>query len=638
MIEIYFDGVLIDSDYYAKITNDFKLFDEKFMLGTTTSNTFVIEVPSNIVTSIPLNVNIKLDGKDYANLIVDKFEIINDTMLSLTLTDKMTLFNVPYDASSIVPCSLATILQHICTSFGVELGTQDFINSDIIVNYYDSTVNARDYIGYIAELNGGYAVIGQDGKLYLKKFDSLPVDVDIDTCEDFRIHEHHIVERVVFDNGLLKYETSQDTTLETIYLDPNNVYITSQEIFDNIANEILGFEFYSFETGNCEINPSLLAGDLINFTDGINNYISIAQYSLDFNGRWIGGYSLNVNSKQQQETQQIGLDTQIKNIKVRLDRDENELDIVVQNAMNNSSDIANLNIKADSIQSSVSNIENEVDENYNEITQTIDNLMVSIQNTGGSNLIANSVMFALDSYGSPTSWNVEGDGTLNIQSSSEAISNGGISGHVFILNNKKVRQRVNVKADNNDIPDDQKSYYTLNCKIKKSAVGTAYIKVFNDNEEYLISLEPGQDIFYSDYEISGILPTMNYYDVEFYGSEDSDVTFTDVMFALGKYKTSWTQANGEIMNTQVNINVDGVLVKSSVYEGDYTVMSPLEFAGYSNINGIVTKVFSLNKDVTTMTKVEAKNEIKMIPLKAVAITTGDLQGWAFVPSTKEQGG
>jgi hypothetical protein len=89
------------------------------------------------------------------------------------------------------------------------------------------------------------------------------------------------------------------------------------------------------------------------------------------------------------------------------------------------------------------------------------------------------------------------------------------------------------------------------------------------------------------------------------------------------------------MNTQVNINLEGVLVKSSIYLGDYTVMSPLEFAGYSNINGTITKVFSLNKDVTLVKKLEAEDEVKMVPIKIVPITSGDLQGWAFVPSSKE---
>ena len=61
-------------------------------------------------------------------------------------------------------------------------------------------------------------------------------------------------------------------------------------------------------------------------------------------------------------------------------------------------------------------------------------------------------------------------------------------------------------------------------------------------------------------------------------------------------------------------------------------MSPLEFAGYSNINGTVTKVFSLNKDTTLVKKLEAEDEMKMTPIKIVPIKTGDLQGWAFVPS------
>ena len=89
------------------------------------------------------------------------------------------------------------------------------------------------------------------------------------------------------------------------------------------------------------------------------------------------------------------------------------------------------------------------------------------------------------------------------------------------------------------------------------------------------------------------------------------------------------------MNTQVNISVDGVLVKSTVYEGDYTVMSPLEFAGYSNINGVITKVFSLNKDTTEIEKLKVDNGIVMPPIKIVPVTSGARQGWAFVPYSGE---
>lgn len=221
--------------------------------------------------------------------------------------------------------------------------------------------------------------------------------------------------------------------------------------------------------------------------------------------------------------------------------------------------------------------------------------------------------------------------SLVIQSSAEALANGSLSGHTFKLLNTKVKQRVQVKADSGT--DTNKVYYSFSTKIKKDATGTCYVKLYNSNEEHIISIPAGESVFYKEYEIKALLPKDNYYDVEFYGSADSNATFTDNMLAIGQYKTQWQQANGEVMNTQVNINLEGVLIKSSVYLGDYTVMSPLEFAGYSNINGTVTKVFSLNKDTTLVKKLEAEDEVKMVPIKIVPVTSGDLQGWAFVPST-----
>jgi hypothetical protein len=232
-------------------------------------------------------------------------------------------------------------------------------------------------------------------------------------------------------------------------------------------------------------------------------------------------------------------------------------------------------------------------------------------------------MFAYDSDKKPKDWTVEGNGTLIIDSNVESLTAGGLSGHSFTLLNKKVSQRVAVSTDN---------YYTFSTKIKKDTTGSCYVKLYNDSESYTIEIPVGENAFYKDYELKGLRPKDNYYIVEFYGSVDSDATFTDNMLAIGDLKKQWTQANGEIMNTQVNFNVDGILVKSSVYLGDYTIMSPLEFAGYSNINGTITKVFSLNKDVTFVKKLEADDEIKMVPIKIVPVTSGDLLGWAFVPS------
>ena len=369
MIKIYFDDLLIDDDNYISITNSFKLFEEEFMLGTTASNTFHIEVPFTEISNIPHQVLIMIDDMKYATLIVDDYEIKDNNVLSLSLTDQMVKLNFSYDASTIVPCTIKQLLDNICLVGGIDLGTVEFPNDDVIIDFYDNTISAREYVSYISELAGGYAIFGKDGKLYLKQFGSFSQDIDIGECEDFKIGQHHVIERVVFDNGLLKFETSSDESLETLYLNSDNPFIINQEIFDKIVEKILNFEFYSFETGNCPIYSTIIAGDLINFTDGENNYPSIAQYSLDYNGNWLGGYSLMINSKRQQETKQVGVSTQVKTLKVRLNRNESELDILSQKTSNNDSQIANLNIKADEIKSNVNLMMENTNENINILRQ-----------------------------------------------------------------------------------------------------------------------------------------------------------------------------------------------------------------------------------------------------------------------------
>lgn len=218
------------------------------------------------------------------------------------------------------------------------------------------------------------------------------------------------------------------------------------------------------------------------------------------------------------------------------------------------------------------------------------------------------------------------NGELIIGTNTESLNAGCLSGHSFTLLEKKASQKILVNTD---------SVYTFSTRIKKSLAGSCYVKLYNSEEEHIIEINNNEESFYGEYALQTLLPKDTYYIVEFYGSSDSEATFTDSMLALGEYKSQWTQANGEIMNTQVIINSGGVLVKSSIYLGDYTIMSPLEFAGYSNINGTITKVFSLNKETTNVTKLKAEKEIKMTPIKVVPITSGELQGWAFVPSTEE---
>jgi hypothetical protein len=108
------------------------------------------------------------------------------------------------------------------------------------------------------------------------------------------------------------------------------------------------------------------------------------------------------------------------------------------------------------------------------------------------------------------------------------------------------------------------------------------------------------------------------------------------MLNVGTLGLQWSNANGEMYNSAVTFDINGVKVNSSVYDG-YTVMSPIEFSGYyRNSQGVMQKVFSLNKDVTEVAKLNltaTDASIEMGTLKIVYINADGKRGWAFIPSS-----
>lgn len=544
--------------------------------------------------------------------------------------DYMIKFDALYKDTNTYPIRLDDYLENLCNQVGIELGSKNIINADYMVqgNSFQNGEDCKTVLSNIAQIACGFAHIGFDNKLYIV---SLTVDKEAEETIDgnnyINFSKNNLFGTVnsvciKMNSGVDGEENVREAEGVTeenrcqITIADNYILTTAEQrelVIDNIFNAINGiiylpckFDYYGY--------PWLELGDKINVLDTSDNEYTTYLFNHTF--KFNGGFSGTIENSALTKTQSAyrntrDLKTWRKNTELTVNKINGEITQLVKEIYDE-----------DGI----------INENFTQVYQDINNVITNVQNSGGANLIKNSVMFAYDTNNIPEEWELSGEGTLSINSSSEAFNSGSVCGHIFILNNKTVRQRIYVKTDSNNIPENEKTYYTFSTKIKKDIAGIAYIKISNANEEYIIELNEGQSSFYGDFEIKGLLPKMNYYDIEFYGSEGSNATFTDNMFAIGKYKTQWTQASGEIMNTQVNININGVLVKSSVFEGDYTVMSPLEFAGYSKINGVKTKVFTINKDTTEVEKIKVKNGITMPPIKIVPVISGDLQGWAFVPS------
>lgn len=531
------------------------------------------------------------------------------------------------------PCTLKEWRNSIFDDCDVEYDNADFPNSDLQLNeqpYVEENASNRNVIQIIAQAGASWVETDEDDVFYFKWFTNTIHEVKDWTELTTEKELTSPINTVVLGRGSTEdnvyYPIEKPTNPVEFRID-NNYILDSQDTnssednrYQNIIpiyNRIVGMQYLVFNLKSYRIDNklSIKLGDKLKYKDIWGNEIiaSIMKKKIIYLAGDVtnsDNYYIELSAEELKETStEFKYATSVKNDLLRVER----------KADKNGGIIEDLIEKTD-----------EEDERLTKYYQDFNEFMLSVKKTGTNNLLKNSVMFAYND-GIPSEWQVSETGILSISSNTESITAGCVSGHSFTLKGKTVKQRIFVKADSEN--ETEKVYYSFSTKIKKDITGTCYVKIYNSNEEYKIELPVGEDSFYGNYELKALLPTDNYYDVEFYGSEDSNATFTDNMFSIGDYAITWSQASGEIMNTQVNINLDGVLVKSSIYQGDYTIMSPLEFAGYSNINGIITKVFSLNKDTTEVEKLKAKKEIAMDPIKIVPITEGEIQGWAFVPST-----
>ena len=294
--------------------------------------------------------------------------------------------------------------------------------------------------------------------------------------------------------------------------------------------------------------------------------------------------------------------------------------------------IYNTEIKVDkqkqeieSVVSKQTQVDQKLNEEFTKVTQNIKDVVTTIQTTGGGNLIKNSVGYAKNQDGTLVEWSKNSVGEVKSYTSPESRSYGAISGNAIELKKgASITQRLNV-ASSGKIP------YSLSFRAKKGAIGTATVKLSNTIDSFVITIPENKEIIWQNFDLTKIDPSMNYLDVTVSTSNNCEqFLITDLMVNMGDQVVPWVQANGEILNTQVAVNDQGMMVSSSVYSGDYVQITPLGMSGHSNVTGTDEEVFKLNRDVTETSKLSARKEINMDPIKIVPVKDGERAGWNFV--------
>ena len=247
---------------------------------------------------------------------------------------------------------------------------------------YDNTVSARTYLSYIAEQAGGIAVIGRDGKLYIKTIGESSVTLPLKLFKTFKWGEKFKITRVRYDDGIQLFEKG-DTTGNTVYISQDNMYIVDQDQINNIYNTLKGLEFYSFE-GESIIDPALDTGDIV-VIDGKN---VIYQGSMQFSGRWIANIESKIQCKAKEET--TTRTPSQKTINRRVESNINQIDgkitQLTEETTENTQKITKVEQDVNGITSKVSSVEQSV-ENITKIEGTAEGKNIYIDDASAEPLI-----------------------------------------------------------------------------------------------------------------------------------------------------------------------------------------------------------------------------------------------------------
>ena len=278
-------------------------------------------------------------------------------------------------------------------------------------------------------------------------------------------------------------------------------------------------------------------------------------------------------------------------------------------------------------------LESETFEKFSRLDQTLTDFNYTLSKTGGLNLLKNSAFYSFDEKtNSPNFWIIRAVQNLSVENSAEARSKGAVSGRKITIRNDSLTQTVAVASN---FTSEKQNFYSFSCRVKKPVIGSGKIEIL-DSETVARTFEitEGTSFDWVEVKIEGILPQNNALSLKITANANSTIAFSDLNLVNNKTASVWTQAQGEISNANLHIDEHGLIIKSSINEGDYTAITPLEFSGYSKIGHSIQRVFTVNKDTTEVKKFKAEDEIDMSPIKIVAIKDGEKTGWAFVANSK----
>lgn len=327
-LKIWFDDVELENAGYLceKITKKSRILAETGQKIFSLSNFMATELEiilhginlDTIKDQVKISIGTLIDEQnqtyEYIPLGVFNIEntpIINQNKITIKLRDNRVKFDFNYDAQPLLEANggRATkrqILEDICLKAKVKHKIPYFKFENDEISIYDNTIKATMYIDYLAEQCGNFPALDRDGDLiFINLSDSYTWKIPKSILpQPYTLGTPYTIERVVYETGIIKYETSNDETLDTLYLNSANPYITSQSQVDYILSKFSNLKLDTVITQKMLGNPEIDPWDLIEVYDDATHEIlfkTIANNIYTYNGKNWQSFSTEIGKEQRKE-------------------------------------------------------------------------------------------------------------------------------------------------------------------------------------------------------------------------------------------------------------------------------------------------------------------------------------------------
>lgn len=393
--KLYFNGDRVPAEQIQNIKISSPIIDTTeetgtmFHIGTFISQAITIkfrnldglDLKSNptVYLEIGLNVNGNMEYVPIGYYMIDDLEENYQSSCEITCLDYAVKFKPNIDITQFFDgkgeIEAGALFEAICIYYGVQPGTYPNVNNNKKIRLYDSNLSGKEYVSMLAELFGGNAKMGRDGKCYIVPLkNNQYITIDALSSKNIEIGDTYEITRVCYDDGRLKLQSGGDvitvdilpnvtqemdktayyylTTEQkyykynsstnewqvatdiknTLYLRQDNLYITEQETVTNIYNAVRGFIVQNITCEN-RADLSLDAWDTIQYTTDKGVYYTLNNNEVTFNGTSMGKVYTNIPTGKKAETTNIlkgTVNQTIRRIQTEINEIEGSVTTVIQ--------------------------------------------------------------------------------------------------------------------------------------------------------------------------------------------------------------------------------------------------------------------------------------------------------------------